>query len=489
MAPIFRYRYVDLGTVFTGDSSRRDADNADARPATLNSNELACDVGGTCWGANEPLAILDHHLRHESRCPCASAAVLHKANLIRERFADVDLVWLITHKEPDFDAMCSMYLARWVMEDPAAAADWQRYGLHPDGWHDAPDRAKIDWFDPDLTDVPPEHRWALLLAGYAARLEMRRHISCPPQRALRSILYAALKRGRDYLSASSGATEFFDEVKIALREKQLNPAFDSVLDGSAQFAPELEMLDREAEAYPRDYQRARKAIVYLPEAEAPFADFFEHPRKLASEHEVDAEHLTLADTFRIPTDGIYLRDPECALFAEWARVDLENSAMDAGFEFTAIAYSSGRPEAAANRTRYVFSIDPERANGRHLYTVWSRLETREVEALRSTTLEAASFPRLTDVSEPRGALLQAVLSDPWLGGQTQSGTVVATPNRGTLIAPAGVDGDLRDDPVAEAVRSELEDCIYTASSLLEGPRITVSDFAAVHALQNIAPQL
>lgn len=488
MAPIFRYRYVDLGSVFTGDSGGRDAESGADFPATLFSNELACDVGGTCWGANEPLAVIDHHLRHESRFPCACAAVLHKVGMIREKFAAMDLVWLVSHKQPDFDALCSMYLARWVIEDPAAAVDWQLYGLHPDGWHDGPEKAKIDWFDPVLTDVPPEHRWALLLAAYAARLEMRRPIACPRQRALRSVLYAALKRGRDYLNASSGATEFFDEVKTALQQKGLNPAFDSVLEGSAQFAPELAMLDREAEAYERDLARARKAIVYLPEAEAPFADFFERPRKLESD--ADAEHLRLADTFRIPTDGIYLRDPECSLFTEWARLDIENSTLGAGFEFTAVAYSNNRTEGAANSTRYVFSIDPERANGRHLYTVWSRLQTREVEALRAARLQVVGMTSGgAEGSEARGGNLQALMSDPWQGGQTQSGTLVDTPHRGTLIAPPGTQGDLRDDPVAEAVRSELEDVIYTAASLIAGPQVTVSNFAAARAHRDAAPRL
>ena len=489
MAPIFRYRYVDLGTVFTGHSGRRDAESGADSPATLFSNELACDVGGTCWGPNEPLAVIDHQLRHESRFPCACAAVLHKAGMIRERFADLDLVWLVTHRQPDFDAMCSMYLARWAMEAPAAAVDWQQYGLHPEGWHDAAEKAKIDWFDPNLTHVAAEHRWACLLASYAARLEMRRPIACPRARDLRSVLYAALKRGRDYLNQTSGATEFFDELSQGLQHRQLNPTFDSVLEGSAQFAPELAMLDREAEAYPRDLARARQAIVYLPEAEAPRADFFEHPRKLEAEGDADAEHLRLRDTFRIPTDGIYLRDPHCALFTEWARVDIANSALGAGFEFTAVAYSNGRSEGSENSTRYVFSIDPERANGRHLYTVWSRLETREVEALRSARLEAVSVGlRGTESAEASAGKLQALMSDPWQGGQTQSGTLVDTPHRGTQIAPAGAQGDLRDDPVAEAVRSELEDVIYTAASLMAGPQVRVSDLAASHTHQDAAPQ-
>jgi len=496
MAPEFRYRYVDIGTVFTGDSHTRDAQNGADHPTVLYANELACDVGGTCWGANEPLAILDHHLSHEARFPSASAAVLHKAKLIRERFTrPADLLWLVTHKEPDFDAFCSMYLARWLIEDPAAAADWEVYGLHPDGWHGLAGGRKIDWFDPDLSGVPAEHRWPILLASYASRLEMRHHIACRRERSLRSVLYAALKRGRDYLNASSGATEFFDEVKAVLQEQQLNPAFDSVLENSARFAPELAMLDREGQAYPRDLQRARKALVYLPESEAPSPDFFQQPKasaaQLADDPEAGAAHLLLADTFRIPTDGIYLRDPECVLFREWARLDLENSALGAGFEFTAIAQSNGRRAAAVNHTEYAFSIDPERANGRHLYTVWSRLQTEEVEALRARRI-AGGFTlagtHSSDTSAQHPGTLEALLADPWSGGQSQSSTMVDAPMRGTLVGPPGRRSDLRDDPIAEAVRTELENSIYSPASLIAGPQVAIFDFSGLRDRDDVQPR-
>lgn len=485
MAPDFRYRYVDFGTIFTGDPGNRNAQNATESPGTLFANELATDVGGTCWGSNEPLAIIDHHFLREAQFPSASAAVLHKHKLIRERFAQRSgTLWLVTHNQPDFDAFCSMYLARWLVEDPAADGDWDQYGLHPDGWLDLPQRAKIDWLSPDFSGVPDKHRWPLLLAGYASVMEKRHRVSCPRERSLRSILYAALKRGRDYLSETSGATEFFDEVRSVLRQQQLNPVFDSVLEESTQFGPELAMLNREAEAYQRDVRRARRSIVYLPESEAPSPDFFKSGKGLLRQEqrkppEIDAEHLLLADTFRIPTDGIYLRDPECLLFKEWARLDLENSSLGAGFEFTAIAYSNGRPGSVINKTDYCFSIDPERASGRHLYTVWSRLQTQEVEALRAHKAEAvtASISSPRRAPDHRTATLETLLADPWLGGQHRFGNAVGTPHRGTLIGPPGVRSDLRDDPVAEAVRTELEGSIYSAASLVSGPQVTVFDFA------------
>ncbi len=488
MAFTFRYRYVDFGTVFIGDLRSRDARNESEAPATLFANELVTDVGGTCWGSNEPLPILDHHFSAEGQFPSASAAVLHKARLIREKFAGQEhqVVWLVTHKDADFDAFCSMYLARWIIEAPEAL-DWRASGLHPDGWFDLADHAKIDWFNPDLSQASTAKRWPLLLAAYASALDDRHYILCPRERALNSVLYAALKRGRDYRTASSGAKEFFDEVRRCLEESQLNPIFDSVLEGSELFAPELSLLDRESAAYQRDLARARKSIVYLPQSEAPSPKFFKTAKQVAllqelgKTQEVDAQHLLLADTFRIATDGIYLRDPECLLFLEWARVDLENSSLGKGFEFTAIADSNGRPAATVNQTDYVFSLDPERANGRHLYTVWSRLQTRGVQGLQAHEQRGSPATHAntrTQASDQRAAALDRLVADPWVGGPNSPGLVVRTPRHGTAIGPSGRLSDLRDDPVAEEVRAELEYPIYSAESLTAGPQVIINDFAA-----------
>ena len=492
MPPTFRYRYVDIGTVFIGDARMRDPHGGDQSPATLFANELACDVGGSCWGPNQPLSILDHHQVRAPQFPSASAAVLHKSALIREKFSQMDgLVWLVTNNEPEFDALCSLYLARWVIQDPRATG-FEGHGLNPDGWTGKPGLLEFNWLQPDLHRIPAEHHWALRLASYASMVEMRRHIPCGRARQLRSILYAALKRGRDYLTESSGASEFFDEVRANLEQKQINPMFDSVLEGSALFALELAMLDREQQAYASDLERARKALVFLPEAEAPTPDFFEHPKKAAQPadtRKLNPQQLLLADSFRILTDGIYLLDPQCALFQEWARADVENSALGAGFEFTAIAHSNQRP-AAPNTSEYEFYIDPQRANGRHLHTVWSRLETEEVAALRARkgAATAAVSGLRGSASASASESVETVLAEPWTGGQSGSSTRVKTPHRGTFIAPAGMRCDLRDDPVVEAVRTELEAPVYSVSSLAAGPQITVYDFAASEKARNAEPR-
>ena len=493
MALTFRYRYVDFGTRFSGDPRLRGDSTTDA-PGTLFANELVTDVGGTCWGTNEPLAIIDHHFSGEGQFPSASAAVLHKAKLIRDRFGNppTDVLWLVSHKDPDFDAFCSIYLARWIIESSDGVVDWKDFGLHPDGWLDLPQRTKIDWFNPNPAAAPAELRWPLLLAGYASALDSRRPIACPRRHQLNSVLLAALQRGRDYLSETSGATEFFDEARRLLQSGSRNPLFDSVLDGSAKFAPELALLDHESEAFERDMRRARKAIVYLPEAEAPSPRFFKHPKEVAPLEvpapDVSADDLLLADTFRIPTAGIYLRDPECRLFREWAQLDVETAPLGTGFEFTAIADSNGRPGGVVNRTDYVFAVDGERANGRHLFTLWSRLETKEVEAgraRREALVEAAPAARMSD---QHSSTLGALLADPWFGGQNTSGTLVRTPARGTLIGPPGARSDLRDDPIVEEVRTELEGPVYSAESLVAGPQVTVLDLSASRSHQDLAPR-
>ncbi len=352
MALTFRYRFVNFGTKFSAAEGTRGEDQGSVSPSALYANELVTDVGGSCCNGDEPLAIVDHHFSRENQFPSASAAVLHKAKYLRERFAGTKdgVFWLVTHIQPDFDAFCSMYLARRILEHDKAFIDWEGCGLHPDGWQDLADRRKIHWFAPDLHSICEDQRWPLLMASYASIVDNGKQFACPRSRALHSVLYAALKRGRDYLSETSGAQELFDAITVGIRDKKRNPLFDSVLEDSTEFAPELEMLDREIEAYRRDVRRARKAIINLQRTPEEFPTFFAKRNKtplLDSNGAINPEHLVGGDE-RVATDGIYLRDPECLLFKEWARLDLDNSSMGRGFEFTAIAYSGGRPDGKLN---------------------------------------------------------------------------------------------------------------------------------------------
>jgi hypothetical protein len=163
----------------------------------------------------------------------------------------------VTHHYPDFDAFWSTYLARHVI---AAREDatWVALGLAPNAWCEVPPARdgsgqerirRIDWFAPSLEAVNAESRWPLLLGACAAVVDQGRRIHCPRTRALHSVLYAALARGRSYLLAETdGAVEFFDAVRLAVRDRGRHPLFDDVLGDNPDFAPELALLDSDESA-------------------------------------------------------------------------------------------------------------------------------------------------------------------------------------------------------------------------------------------------
>jgi hypothetical protein len=488
---VFKYRFVGFGTTFSSRRGDRSVTDGQREPAVLYENELAVDVGGVCWGyGGEDQPILDHHFTRPGQFPSASAAVLHNAERVTSRFAKsrYEVIWLVTHVQPDFDALCAAYLARSIITDKGGPVEWAGIGINAAGWVDVDgpnlnaNVPRINWFDPDLRAIPAEQRWRILLAAAASITDHGRRISCPRNRALHSVLYAALKRGRDYLSDTSGATEFFDRAKDAIQTKGLNPIYDSVLEEDAVFAPERALLDREIAAYERDMQRCRKAIVFLQQTDRPFGEFYSHLRSiplLDSRQDLRAEHLASLHEPRRQTDGVYIRDPECLLFKEWARVDTEHSSLGEGFLFTAVAYSGGRPDGHTNHTDYFFAIDPERADGRHLYGVWAQLQAAEVRALhepdhtglrqrleRDESLAASTSKRTNCRAnyEHRAGPYASLFDDPWYDGSNYECTIVATPNRGTLIAVGGVRGDLLDDPVVAIVRRELESSIYKSEA-------------------------
>lgn len=461
----FKYRFVNFNVRFVADAGVRTS--RDAAPHLLMANEIAVDVGGESWDGCTSQVVIDHHFFRDGLFPSASAAVVHNAMGLAERFGGTfDTVWLVTHVQPDFDALGSAYLVRSLLSDPSFA---QRVAgeLPADDWN--PAKLPINWFDPDLQTVPARWRWWVLLASYASHVDNGRRLSCPRNRALHSILYAALRRGRPYLDEDSGAVEFFDEVRAGL-ERGLNPLIDSVLEGNALFGPELAFLEREESAYARDLRRARHAVVYLPRLKESFEVFYQEQclrPLLDKDHRVARpEGLAGGDELQ-PTDGIYLRDPECLLFKEWARLDLEHSPSHRGFAFTAVAYSGGRRHAPVNTTDYFFSIDPEAAGNRHLYPVWAALEAEEIKRLKTADPQAGSRSQLQCRRgyEERAGTLGPFFDDPWFDGANYRCTLVATPYRGTVISPEDAGeatrADLTDDPVVDIVMTTLEQRVFT----------------------------
>jgi hypothetical protein len=470
----YRYRYVGFGTRFSREKGRRPEGERD--PSKLYGNELALDVGGVCLGhADVDHHIIDHHFyRREGQYPAAAAAVLHLAPRIVERFGDeVGDVWLVSHRDPDFDALGSMYLVRCLLEGTIPARDWESCGLRPDGWYQG--RSEIDWFQPKAGGLPPDRRWPILIAAYAACVDNGRRLACPRNRSLHSVLYAAMARGRGYQREDDGALEFFGEVRRNLKDSKqgLNPLIDSVLEQSEVFAPERAMLDREVEAYRRDIRRARRAVVFLQESTVSFQEWFPKVQSsplLKSDGSLDPAHLRPPDQGRSQVEGVYIRDPECLLFKEWARLDTEHSVLGQGFLFTAVAYSRGRREATVNQTDYYFALDPERAGGRHLYNVWARLQAEEGRPYQGCPPGGS----VRSGFEGRATGSEAAFVDPWFDGHNYACTIVVTPNQGTGIAPAGTAGDLSDDRVALLVQQELELSVFASD-------VTVHDLAASNA--------
>lgn len=459
----FHYRFVPFGTRFTTAPGMREAGDA-SNPSTLHENELAVDVGGRQWGIEgESGAVLDHHLIAEGRAPSAAAAVLHRAEAIRARFrTGAPITWLVAHRDPDFDAFTAMYLARCLIAEDELSCDWLAHGIDPDGWFNVGlQRPRIDWFDPRAADAfPPSVRWAVRLAGYASTVDHARRIACARSEALHSVLYAALQRGRPYLDERSGAVELYGEARARL-EAGANPFYDAVLAGSATFAPELALLRRETDLYERDVARARRSIAFVPEAPGDFAAAYATAQQIALEPLTASsmQHAELLQSQRRrAVDAIYLRDPDCLLFKEWARIDTRNTALGSGFAFTCIAYTRGGEPGEPPRTNYFVSLDPEQGRSLQLYRVWAALQNAEVDALQRAPHPLARGTVRFGYEARAGAY--PGFDDPWYDGVNYACTIVASPSRGSAIGPVGTAPGMEDDPVAAIVRAELEDCAF-----------------------------
>jgi hypothetical protein len=488
----FRYRYVRFGEVFSTATGVRP--DANSRPEILYGNELAVDVGGVCWGVGgEARSVLDHHYE-AAEFPSAAAAVLHQSGKIWSRFSPLlesgDEIWLVSHNQPDFDAFCAMYLARRILEagDPGNQIPhdgWDKIGVFSDRWETLRSRERIDWFGPYPAKAISERDrlWPVQLAAYASCVDNGKQISCARQRALHSVLYAAMMRGRDYENETSGAAEFFREAENQISENRLNPRFDSVLENSQEFTSEFSLLDRELERYATDLRRGRRALVNVQRSTQDFHQWY---RAIAEKQLVlqsqsglirNQEQFKPAGSLARQVDGIYLRDPECMLFKEWARLDRENSPSGEGFLFTAIAYSGERPSGAVNQSNYFFSLDPERAaaKGLHLYNVWASLQFAEIQSVQDRTdckLLRQTLEQNEEKESKAGATacrtgfrgragkFAAFFDDPWFDGSNYRCTIVASPNRGTVIGTAGTNSDLSDDQIVDLVSRELELSFY-----------------------------
>jgi hypothetical protein len=481
----FKYDFVAYGTSFEGETA-------------LKENEIAADVGGRCLLYDgEDSLIIDHHFSRSDNFPSASAAVLHLAPHIFERLktqSDAKVITLKSHQTPDFDAFCSLYLIRRILDGSIPCDGWENYGLRSDGWAIPEGKKwKINWFNPSLNGIPSEYRAPILLAAYASCVDNCKPLRSDRAKGLHSILQAGQKRGRNW--ETDGAFDFFmaSEKRIQLG---LNPLFDIIFGDASEYAPELAMLSREEENYKHDIARSRCTIVNLPVASEPFTKWFSSVAERHIFHEgnkstPDRESLCPGHRPTRQVDGVYLRDPECLLFKEWARSDRENSPHGMGFIFTAVAYSSDISDAKFdNFSSYFFSLDPERANGAHLYPVWVRLQLADCQR-DSNDFQAYEVDEIKDTGrfgfENRLAD-SPCLQDPWFDGNNYQATIIVTPNFGTRLNE-GVLSDLTDDEVALIVRQELEWNIFLPGQFENSnPNVVlIEDFSTRHDM-NIQPE-
>lgn len=488
MRRTFHLRFVPFGTSFKrlGNALRHTSDVPEG--AALCDNEIVVDVGGCCFGYREPGAtdsgkslIFDHHFTRRDNYPSASAAVLHHASHIVELLDPHDEIWIVTHREADFDALCAVYLVKSLLGGAPDDTDQQQlskiepgvlrsYGLGCSGWNDVEGGngkilRKINWYNPEIRPSAPA-AWAVLLAAYASCVDSGKRLHADRCRRLHSVLYAGILRRRSL--HEDGMEPLFREARRAIVLKELNPIFDALFDDDSRFSPELELLRNEARAYDRDIARARKSIVSLqvgPDFEEWYATLQRLPL-LTSSGEKNPAHWGGSQSQEVrEADGVYIRDPECLLFKEWAREDFENSSMGRGFLFTAVAYTRNPTANTVPKVEYFFALDQERAQGAHLYNLWAALQFGEVSALRGQGLPLDSKSVVRPGFAGRAGDFELYFADPWFDGGNYRATIVVSPHRGTIV-PAGQMSDLGDDAVARVVVRELELCAYVGPTSL-----------------------
>ena len=417
--------------------------------------EVVVDVGGICGriDGSGPW-VLDHHFPGVGSFPSAACAVLAHSEALREYYG-AGLTGVVTHQAPDFDALVSAWLARKVVNGeihgdfPDNAAAWEKVGTHLGSAAGDPAGA------------------AMLLAKYAACVDAARmsSIKCHRERALHSVFYAALyRRGGD--AGADGLSGFFDAAWHVMTTEGRNPFLDPLFDRGGAYDLELQLLQTQQETYLRDLRRSRRSLVTLP-VNRDFEGWY--VAGVATRPLLDAEGSLHSDALpeqeaglgghRL-VDAIFLRDPECILFKEWVRTDDEHSILGHGFDFTAIAYSNGRPRAFINNLDYFFALDPERSNGAHLYPLWARLQAGHALSLAGQLAEleplnGASAATVRSGFEARAGGFPEAFADPWWDSPNSHCTMVATPNHGALM-PSGSRADLSDDPVVGVAQACLE---------------------------------
>lgn len=516
------HRAVGFGTRFVQHDGNRPVlapvDGDKPKPESLFSNELAVDVGGDCLGHRESdLMVFDHHFTRDDLAqtdgkgrvrklgdegvlnfPSAAMAVLFQARRIATWAANLvhgEAIWLVTHRDPDFDAYCACYLARRLIEDPGLAEAFTNSGR----LDKAEEFATVWRYTRRVTQSHAGHphcRALFLMAAYAARVDQCVPDACSRESSLRFLFLAAQERGRFAAPESStmellpDGTRFFRDIETAIVKEGYNPLLDELPESLARsYGPEVGFIRSQDTLYKMDMRRAEILPVSVARSRSSFREwsakirgdqqtpssgiplwlvgdgkarlspFFETLSGGGAEAVgITPEHLALArDNVlheRVSEDGLLIEDPKCLFFKDWVRSDLDNSPNRKGFTFTGIKRC-----APGGKPRYWISLDTEKAAPRrmHLYDLWTMLQEREGYA-RTLRQESGSQEPRDDILA-RDELGKGGLFDPWYDGNAFLGTILDTPDRGARHSEEG-----RVDPVFKLVRRWVALSYYNPSA-------------------------
>ena len=258
----------------------------------LCRNELVVDVGSACLGHGGcALTVFDHHFQrcdlyakpddneplHETgveNFPSAAMTVLFQAKELAKWGAtrgEWATIWLVSHRDPDFDAYCACYVARRLLEKPGLA---EAFGNSGDA-RKAEDFALL-WRDTKRASYLFRNSpaWALfLLAAYAGRVDQCVTDACSRESSLRFLLMAARERGR-FDASKPDAYEFLCDVETAISEEGYNPLIDELPRSLAdKYAPEVAFIRNQERLYNADMLRARILSVPACAASLPYSQW------------------------------------------------------------------------------------------------------------------------------------------------------------------------------------------------------------------------
>ena len=179
MAQTFRYRYVDFGTSFTGDPRTA------ARRAGTKRLELCSPTSWSPTSA-EPAGAPTSRCRSSITISCASPSSLPPRRPYctkPAKFASDSAIrtwsgWSRTRSRTStLSVRCTWRAGSSKTRVPRSIGNGT--GYIPTAGSICLTARRSTGSIPISRLVPPEHRWAFLLASYASVLETRRRISCP----------------------------------------------------------------------------------------------------------------------------------------------------------------------------------------------------------------------------------------------------------------------------------------------------------------------